>query len=211
MKVNSEQSVHLAGFNLVAHRHVCALFHNQDQEDKMLVPFLKEGLDRGEKAFCVLDPQVRMHLLQKLSDVGVEITLAEERSQLEVKEWERTIVRGGRLDQNTLLELIEEVLRQGREQGFPLTRFVARMDWALDYGLRINDLVEFEARVNHLLEKFPDPVICVYCLAKFNTGAVLDILRIHPVVVIGDLVAENPFFVPPDVFLKELSERDGGK
>jgi hypothetical protein len=44
-------------------------------------------------------------------------------------------------------------------------------------------------------------------LAKFNAGAVLDILRTHPVVIIGNMVAENPFFVPPEAFLQELSER----
>jgi hypothetical protein len=58
-----------------------------------------------------------------------------------------------------------------------------------------------------VLPKYPDPVICVYDLAKVSAGAVLDILRTHPVVLIGDLVAENPFFVPPEVFLRELSER----
>jgi hypothetical protein len=213
-KVNPEQSIHFAGFNLGEHRHVCAFFHTQEQEDKVLIPFFKEGIDRGEKVFCVATPEMRVHILRELSVAGVEVTLAERRGQLEVKQWEEAYMRDGSFDQEAMLELIEKVLRQGREQGFPLTRLVARMDWAFEYRVGINELVEYETRVNHVLEKFPDPVICIYCLDKFNTGAVLDVLRTHPVVVIGDLVAENPFFVPPDVFLKELSERgiyNGGK
>jgi hypothetical protein len=35
----------------------------------------------------------------------------------------------------------------------------------------------------------------------------LDILRTHPMVVIGGVLRENTFFVPPDQFLKELRER----
>jgi hypothetical protein len=32
-------------------------------------------------------------------------------------------------------------------------------------------------------------------------------MRIHPMVVIGGILQQNPFFVPPDDFLFELRER----
>ena len=35
----------------------------------------------------------------------------------------------------------------------------------------------------------------------------MDIMRTHPMVVVGGLLRENPFFVPPDEFLRELRER----
>ena len=37
----------------------------------------------------------------------------------------------------------------------------------------------------------------------------MDILRTHPMVIIGGILQENPFFVPPDEFLRELRERAG--
>ena len=35
----------------------------------------------------------------------------------------------------------------------------------------------------------------------------MDILRTHPMVIIGGILQENAFFVPPDEFLEELRER----
>jgi hypothetical protein len=35
----------------------------------------------------------------------------------------------------------------------------------------------------------------------------MDILRTHPMVIIGGMLQTNPFFVPPDDFLRELGER----
>jgi hypothetical protein len=35
----------------------------------------------------------------------------------------------------------------------------------------------------------------------------MDALRTHPVVIIGGLLHENPFFASPDQFLLELRER----
>jgi hypothetical protein len=36
---------------------------------------------------------------------------------------------------------------------------------------------------------------------------VIDIMRTHPVVIVGGVMQENPFFVPPDQFLAELRAR----
>jgi hypothetical protein len=35
----------------------------------------------------------------------------------------------------------------------------------------------------------------------------MDIMRTHPMVIVGGVMRENPFFVPPDAFLRELRER----
>lgn len=36
----------------------------------------------------------------------------------------------------------------------------------------------------------------------------MDIMRTHPMVIIGGILQENPFFVPPDEMLQELRERE---
>jgi hypothetical protein len=35
----------------------------------------------------------------------------------------------------------------------------------------------------------------------------MDALRTHPAVIIGGLLQENPFFVPPDELLQEIRQR----
>jgi len=54
-------------------------------------------------------------------------------------------------------------------------------------------------------------VICTYDLANLSAGMMLDLLRVHPVVIVGGLLQENPFFVPPDQFLVELRERKSAR
>ena len=105
------------------------------------------------------------------------------------------------------LHLSRRCCRQGPKRGFPLTRLVAHMEWAaLDFP-GVEDLVEYETRVNYILPKYDDPVICTYDLARFDSRVAFDILRTHPLVIIGGVLHENPFFVPPDQFLLELRER----
>ena len=35
----------------------------------------------------------------------------------------------------------------------------------------------------------------------------MDIMRTHPMVIVGGVLQDNPFFVPPDEFLRELHDR----
>ena len=62
--------------------------------------------------------------------------------------------------------------------------------------------------MNLVLPKEGDVTICAYDLEKFDSGIVIDVLRMHPMVLIGGIVQYNPFFVSPEEFLQELNERE---
>ena len=89
----------------------------------------------------------------------------------------------------------------------PLTRLLAHMEWGCLDKPGVDDLVEYETRLNYVLPKYDDPVICTYDLSKFGASVAMDIMRTHPVVIIGGVLQENPFFVPPDQFLLEIRQR----
>jgi len=200
-------SVKFAGGILGRQRHICAFFNSIDEEHRVLRSFIKDGFEQGEKAFHVVDPELREQHLKRLSEAGINVQEAVETGQLEVRRWQDACLRGDRFDQDAMLALIEEVLQSGPGAGYPLTRFLAHMEWALLDKPGVNDLLEYETRINYLLPKFQDPVICVYDLSKFASSVVMDVMRTHPVVIIGGVLQENPFFVPPDQFLLEMRER----
>jgi MEDS: MEthanogen/methylotroph, DcmR Sensory domain len=57
--VRPAQPIQFAGSVLDAQRHVCAFFHDPDEEYRVLLPFIKEGFEGGEKAFHIVDPKLR--------------------------------------------------------------------------------------------------------------------------------------------------------
>ena len=152
-------AIHLAGTTLDRYRHVCAFFHTRDDEYKVLLPFIKEGIERHEKAFHIVDPALRHDHLHRLEEAGIDVTACESSGQLEVRRWEEAYLRQGHFNQHAMLALIQEVLETGKTQQFPLTRLVANMEWALEDRPGVNDLVEYETRLNFILPKYADPVI----------------------------------------------------
>jgi hypothetical protein len=203
-----DKPIHLGGSELKGHRHVCAFFNSADEEYRVLLPFVKEGLEQGEKAFHIVDRRSREERTRRLEEAGIDIAAAEQRGDMEVRAWEEAYLRGGHFDQDAMLGLIEEVLQSGKlSHRGGLTRLWANMEWALEDRPGVDDIVEYEARLNYILPKYDDAVVCTYDLAKFSAVVVMDILRTHPMVIIGGILQENPFFVPPDEFLAEIRSR----
>jgi hypothetical protein len=193
--------------NLGGQRHICAFFNSCDEEHRVLGSFIKEGFDKGDKAFHLVNPVLREDHLRRLVEAGVDVQKAIGTGQLEVRPWQDAPLKGGRFDQDSWLISFEKVLQSGPASGYPQTRFLAHMEWALVDLPGVEDLIEFETRVNYVVPKYDDIVICAYDLSKFSASVVMDALRTHPVVIIGGILQENPFFVPPDQFLLELREQ----
>jgi len=203
------RQIRLAGAVLDRSRHVCAFFHHKEEEYQVLLPFIKEGFDQGDRAFHMVNPQHRAEHLRRLHRAGIPVAEAERNGQLEVRRWEDAQLRDSHFDQHRMLALLEEVLAEGKAQGFPLTRLMANMEWALEDRPGLEDFLEFETRVNYLTPRYDDVLCCIYDLGRFSASVVMNVLRTHQMVIIGGILQENPFFVPPDEFLRELQERQG--
>jgi MEDS: MEthanogen/methylotroph, DcmR Sensory domain len=153
------QPIRFAGSVLEARRHVCAFFHDADEEYRVLLPFIKDGFEQGERAFHIVDPNLRAEHRLRLTSAGIDVEKAERSGQFELRNWADAYLRDGHFDQDRMLALIGEVLDGGRQQGFARTRLVAHMEWALEDRPGVDDLVEYETRLNYLLPRYTDAVI----------------------------------------------------
>lgn len=200
-----------AGSQLNRTRHVCAFFNSEEEEYRVLLPFIKDGLDCGDKGIHVVSPHRVHRHLEHLASVGIDAAQAQRRGQLEIRTSTETYLQDGRFDQDRMLEAFEGMASSSVEGPYPLSRIVCQMEWASEDRSRVDDLIEFEARVNGVWCRHEHAVICVYDLAKFGGDTVIDIMRTHPMIIIGGILQQNPFFVPPREFLRELMERRAGQ
>src|SRR5258707_5737417 len=153
----SEQPIRFAGSVLGTHRHVCAFFNSADEEYRVMLPFIKDGFDRGDKAFHIVDPTLRAEHLRRLESAGIDVAAAQKSGQFELRIWSETYLQDGHFDQDRILALIQQVL-EGDRKDFPLTRLIAHMEWALEDRPGVDDVLEYETRVNYILPRYRDPV-----------------------------------------------------
>jgi hypothetical protein len=178
-----------------------------DEEYRVIGPFICNGFLNGDKAFHIIDGKHRAGHVQRLKELGIDVKSCEQTGQLEIRGWEDAHLRPGWFDQDAMLGLVEEVLTDSKSRGFRFTRWVANMGWALGGHRGVENLAEYCTRLNDVTSKYDYTIICTYDLARFSAASVIDLLRSHPVAVIGGTVHENPFYAPPQALLAELRQR----
>src|SRR6202021_1277565 len=142
--------ISLAGSQLGEVRHVCAFFNSDEEEYRVLLPFIKDGFERGDKAVHVVNPDQHRDHLQRLAGIGIDSAAVQRSGPFGLRSSTETYLQGGQFDQDRMLQSFEQMASGNAEGGFPLSRIVCRMDWVPDGQSHIDVLIGFEAGVNVL-------------------------------------------------------------
>jgi hypothetical protein len=209
--MGTRKSVRLFGENLDEGMHICTFFRTSAERYRVLMPFICEGMEQGDRALHIVNPSLRSEHAQRIAEAGIDTARAEVEGQLEIIGWDEAYLRSGSFNPSAMLSLLPILLNNGRTRGYPITRFIADVAWVLNTPGAMGQLLEYECRVNLALPKAPDIVICSYDLDKVDAAMVIAAMRTHPIVLIGGIVQRNPFYVRPEELLKEVDERESSE
>jgi hypothetical protein len=198
--------VEVAGSTLGRHRHICGFFRNPQEEYRVLFPFIKEGLARGDRTVQIVEPELRDEYRQQLRAAGVDVDEEERRGRLEVLSGRDLYLQEGRFDTDRMLATIRQCLSPAT--GDSISRITGHGEWVDEQWPGVEHFLEYEALLDGVLREGRDTVICLYDLSKTSAALILDVLRTHRLVILGGLLRENPFYVPMEQFLAELRERE---
>lgn len=201
---HADDPVTFAGGVLDHYRHVCAFVQGRAEADAVLDPFVRDGVEGGDRLVYLVDTAVPAAPVARLRRLGFDAPALAAGGRFEALTWAETYLRTGRFDPADMLGLLDAMLGGSPE---PRIRLVADMGWAAGDRDAAAQLIEFEARANFLHARHRHVVICAYDTSRFDGAFIVDILRTHPMVLIGGLLQENPFFVPPAEFLGEVQAR----
>ena len=184
------------------HQHLCVIYETREQQLAVTVPFLKIGLERGEKCLYVADENTATSILDAMRGEGVDIDEPVKKGMLAVVNKGREYLRKGYFDPDEMIHYLAGNVRVAKGAGYPAFRFAGEMTWALSGDPGVDRLMEYETRLNQFLSEHDALCVCQYNNKRFAPETILQILRTHPLVIYGGHVCKNPYFVPPDEFLK---------
>lgn len=197
------QPVSFAGAVLDPYRHVCAFINSRDEEYSFLDPLVMDAITRGEMLSFIVDPAERTERIRHFRKKGLDMGALLDEGQILIRTWTELDLHGGIFDIDAMLNLSEELMRKPQS---PRIRMVSDMGWAANQR-DSHDLVEYEARANALISRYQHVVICVYDTAVFGGDVMINVLRTHPMVLIGGVLQINPFFESPELFIEDLRQR----
>jgi DNA-binding CsgD family transcriptional regulator len=189
--------------------HFCALYSGPAERDRLLFPFLEEGLRNGDKCLCLID-DVEPALVRErvLGQPGPGY--ARRAAQLEVERASDAYLPSGQFSVDDMTSFLEQSMDTAIEADFELFRAAGEMSWVLPGPPGKDDLFRYESGLNRVVQDVPVILMCLYDLGKFGADMLVDVLRTHPVVILDRTVIANPHYVAPQDY-ERAARRPGSR
>jgi hypothetical protein len=179
--------------------HVCTFFRGTAARDDIVVPFFAEGIRDNNKCICILDPGDHLHLLARIGD-GADVQGSLERGQLVMSTPEATYLRSGTFSTEEMIDFWEATMHAALDSGdFAIGRASGEMPNLSLVGQR--EFFRYEARLNEFIARYPQVILCLYDLERFNAELLMDALRTHPLVLVDGTIHHNPYYIEPEMLL----------
>lgn len=185
--------------------HLCLVYESTEEQLAAVVPYVKSGLARGERCVYIADDRAVEEIELALAQAGVDLARERRRGALIILTKRDAYLRSGAFDPEAMIALLREMIERSLEDGFAGLCITGEMTWALGPEAGNERLIEYESLLNGFLPGTRARAVCQYNRRLFPPAITRDVLRTHPVAVVGGLVCPNVFYEPPDMLLGRRS------
>lgn len=181
--------------------HICQVYGSDGERADSILKFMLQGVQDGESCACFSDRTSALELGEHFAAHGADLGDASERGAFSLSTIHDIYFKDGEFDPDRMLALLRDFYDLSKSGGFAAARVIGEMSNDIHLVKGGSRLLEYESRVSLLLRECPVTAVCQYNAREFDGPTIMDVLRVHPLMVVRGAVVENPFFVPPEQFL----------
>ncbi len=182
--------------------HLCCLYETEEEHRAVLTPFVRQGLERGERVLYIVDARTAETVLGYLRDEGLDAESYVSSGQMAILTADDAYLKDGVFDPDGMIDLLRTETERALAEGYSALRVTGEMTWALRGLPGSERLMEYENRLNEFFPGNQCLAICQYDRRRFDAAVLLGVLSAHPIAVIGTEVYDNFYYVAPAELLK---------
>jgi signal transduction histidine kinase len=183
------------------HDHFALIYDHQEEQLDIIVPFLRRGLERGEKSIFIVDDTSPATVIVAMERHGIDVEAATRSGALAIITKHDAYLKNGDFDPDWMIDFLAEAVEDTKKRGFPAVRASGEMTWALGpAGDPHRRLVEYECKLNTFFSDYDMAGICQYNRRRFRPETLMHVIHTHPRLVFKGEVCDNPYYIPPEIF-----------
>jgi signal transduction histidine kinase len=190
---------------LGTHDHFCSIYESPEEHYAVAVPFIRIGLDRGEKCIYIADDGMVDDVREAMQSGGIDVDRAIASNALVLSTKEQAYLEHGSFHPDWMTTFWKQATQLAISEGFSALRATGETEWVEKWVKRedggLKRWMEFESRLAHTVAENNCSALCQYNRRLFPPDLILDVIRTHPLVVNGGSVCRNLYYVPPEEFL----------
>ncbi|HUA93470.1 MAG TPA: MEDS domain-containing protein [Terracidiphilus sp.] len=189
------------------HDHFAIIYDNPTEQLDFIVPFLRRGLERGEKAVFIYDDNSLGTVIAAMERHGIDVDAAKAAGALSIVTKGDAYLKSGDFDPDWMVDFLGEAVESAKKEGFSAVRASGEMTWALGPAGEAHErLIDYECKLNTFFPQYDMGGICQYNRNRFRAKTLMHVIHTHSRLVFRGKVCENPWYIPADILRAQDQE-----
>lgn len=182
--------------------HICQIYDTEEERNDSLLKFIVAGIKAGEKNACFSEAVDEATIKNFCNNHGVQYGEAIELGAFSLNTTKKIYFKDGLFSPENMLHLLTQFHESSIKEKFSGARVIGEMIPEIKDIKGGNRLLEYESKVTLLLREHPVTAVCQYNANSFDGATIMNILKVHPMMIVSGTVVNNPFFIEPEDFLE---------
>ncbi|MDS0475410.1 MEDS domain-containing protein [Natrinema sp. 1APR25-10V2] len=179
--------------------HFALVYESEAEQFAAAIPFLRQGLERGEKCMYVVEEEDRDEVLAAMRERGIDVDARLESGALTLESVENTYLKGGSFSIDEMTDRYADIIEEATAE-YEAFRLVAETGWIVEDDVTIEEFMEYESKVNDVFDGEDAIALCLYDRRHFPAEGICDVVRVHPHLIHDNTVCHNFYYTPPEEF-----------
>jgi hypothetical protein len=186
--------------------HILQLYNRVGEIVGVTARLLEVGLTSSEKCLFAGAPSSVQELQQALTKAGVDVAGAQEAGQLVFISDRDDLLIGKRFDPYHLLSTHQTFIAQALREGWKAVRISMDMTWLTHEIATPEQVLKYEAASDAVFTFQNAPIIALmhYDYSKLPGQLVVEMLKLHPIAVVGKFIKRNPYYLNSEQYLLKI-------
>lgn len=177
--------------------HWCWLYESEEEYRALLAVFLQHGLEQRQKVLCIFDAYPEQSIVDSLCSQCPQLALGLASGQVSFIGSEAAYLKNGVFDPEQAIDFLTQATGQALAEGYAALRVTGEMSWVTKKPPGSDKLLDYEVMCHQFFKSHPCLAICQYPRSRFDPALLLQVVMIHPTIIIGTEVFDNVCYIPP--------------
>jgi hypothetical protein len=186
--------------------HICQLYNKQSEIAGVTARLFQAGLKGTEKCLFAGPSATVRELEETLTRLGVDAPRLRDAGQLLLTDSREAFLAGKRFDPYHLLSTHQTFIAQAMRESWRAVRISIDMTWLTRDVATPEQILKYEAASDAVFTFQNAPIIALmhYDYSKLPGGLVVEMLKLHPIAVVGKFIKRNPYYLNSEQYLLKI-------
>jgi hypothetical protein len=189
--------------------HICQFYNQPSEIIHTAAPLMRDGLRGNDKCYFAAPPARLEEVRKALRASHLDVDEATESGQLVLVGERDELLKDGRFDPYHLLATHQALIARALAEGWQTVRAVIDMGWLASDVAQPEQLLKYEAAADAVFTFQSRPIVALlqYNYSELPGELVVELLKIHPIAVVGKFIKRNPYYVDAEEYMVKIIRR----